>query len=165
MSLTKFTTHLDERRRWWVHIISAMRTFKEHFVSARVLSSSPGWNMINDVNAVFGSHVISYLRDHTGFLHWPPRAARMPAVFARWEFLGWLDRRERRAPLECSDMTAWWEKRYMWLISKMLWTLVTRSCHFALNQEEERRGHDVTVFILYVIYCVNIMLTQWKTKS
>lgn len=46
MSLTKFTTHLDERhswrRSWWVHIISARQTFREHFVSVGVLSSTQG---------------------------------------------------------------------------------------------------------------------------
>lgn len=46
MSLTKFTTHLDERHSWrhcwWVHIISALQTFREHFVSVGVLSSTQG---------------------------------------------------------------------------------------------------------------------------
>lgn len=41
MSLTKFTTHLDERHSWRVHIISALQTFREHFVSAGVLSCTP----------------------------------------------------------------------------------------------------------------------------
>lgn len=46
MNLTKFTTHLDERHSWrhswWVHIISALQTFREHFVSVGVLSSTQG---------------------------------------------------------------------------------------------------------------------------
>lgn len=46
VSLTKFTTHLDERhswrRSWWVHIISAQQTFREHLVSVGVLSSTQG---------------------------------------------------------------------------------------------------------------------------
>lgn len=46
MSLTKFTTHLDEgrsrRRRRWLHIISAPQTFRELFVSVGVVSSTQG---------------------------------------------------------------------------------------------------------------------------
>lgn len=46
MSLTKFTTHLDEggsrRRRWWVRITSAPQTFRERFVSVGVSSSTQG---------------------------------------------------------------------------------------------------------------------------
>lgn len=46
VSLTKFTTHLSERHSWrhsrWVHIISALWTFWEHFMSVGVLSSTQG---------------------------------------------------------------------------------------------------------------------------
>lgn len=46
MSLTKFTTHLDEghsrRRCWWPHIISAPQTFRQLFVSVGVVSSTQG---------------------------------------------------------------------------------------------------------------------------
>lgn len=46
MSLTKCTTHLDEdrsqRRRRWRRVISAPQTFRELFVSVRVMSSTQG---------------------------------------------------------------------------------------------------------------------------
>lgn len=42
ISLTKFTTHLVVGHSWWVRIISALQTFREHFVSGGVLSSTQG---------------------------------------------------------------------------------------------------------------------------
>lgn len=116
MSLTKFTTHLDEgrsrRRRCWLQIISAPQTFREDFVSVGVVSSTQGtWhNKGQKCSALVQLDEI--LTVSPLFASCLARADRMPAARARPESPGFPDRRGRRGRRASEEPRASWEKRY-----------------------------------------------------